>query len=224
MSSPTPASEPVRITVVESEACHFCEDAHRALATLAASYPLAVDTVAVRSEAGQALMARHRAPMSPLVLLQLVGPAVALHVAETLHGVFPERFGVSENFHKFVAAGKSAVVNGKTVTGPANIVRAATLTEISFVPIGADLTTSASVAAQLSLENSMEFEAWLKANGFDPATLNAFQRGQLKAAFDAKATDADVAQLKRGALNDPYSRELIEIAVADSGPPAEGQA
>jgi ABC-type dipeptide/oligopeptide/nickel transport system ATPase component len=35
---------------------------------------------------------------------------------------------------------------------------------------------------------------------------------------------ADVAQLKRGALNDPYSRELIEIAVADSGPPAEGQA
>ncbi|HEX7661208.1 MAG TPA: 3-hydroxyacyl-CoA dehydrogenase NAD-binding domain-containing protein [Pseudonocardiaceae bacterium] len=48
-------------------------------------------------------------PMSPLVLLQLVGPAVALHVAETLHGVFPERFGVSENFHKFVAAGKSAV-------------------------------------------------------------------------------------------------------------------
>lgn len=45
------------------------DDAHRALATLAASYPLAVDTLAVRSEAGQALMARHRAPMSPLVLL-----------------------------------------------------------------------------------------------------------------------------------------------------------
>lgn len=69
MSSPTPAFEPLRITVVDNEACHFCEDAQRALATLAASYPLAVDTVAVRSEAGQALMARHRAPMSPLVLL-----------------------------------------------------------------------------------------------------------------------------------------------------------
>jgi hypothetical protein len=70
MSSPTPAFEPVRITVVDSEACHFCEDAHRALTALAANYPLAVDTVAVRSEAGQALMARHRAPMSPLVLLE----------------------------------------------------------------------------------------------------------------------------------------------------------
>ena len=69
MSSPTPASEPVKIIVVDSEACHFCEDAHRALAALAASYPLAVDNVDVRSEEGRALMAHHRAPMSPLVLL-----------------------------------------------------------------------------------------------------------------------------------------------------------
>lgn len=69
MSSSTPAVEPVRITVVDSEACHFCEDAHRALAALAADYPLVVHTVDVRSEAGYALMARHRAPMSPLVLL-----------------------------------------------------------------------------------------------------------------------------------------------------------
>lgn len=69
MSSSTPAVEPVLITVVDSEACHFCEDAHRALTALAASYPLVVHTVDVRSEAGHALMARHRAPMSPLVLL-----------------------------------------------------------------------------------------------------------------------------------------------------------
>ncbi len=48
-------------------------------------------------------------PMSPLVLLQLVGPAVALHVAETLHAAFPDRFRVSENLRRFVAAGKTAV-------------------------------------------------------------------------------------------------------------------
>jgi 3-hydroxyacyl-CoA dehydrogenase/enoyl-CoA hydratase/carnithine racemase len=48
-------------------------------------------------------------PMSPLVLLQLVGPAVALHVAETMHAAFGDRFGVSENMRKFVAAGKAAV-------------------------------------------------------------------------------------------------------------------
>ncbi|WP_188316900.1 3-hydroxyacyl-CoA dehydrogenase NAD-binding domain-containing protein [Solihabitans fulvus] len=48
-------------------------------------------------------------PMSPMVLLQLVGPAVALHVSETMHGAFPDRFAVSENMQRFVAAGKTAV-------------------------------------------------------------------------------------------------------------------
>lgn len=63
-------SDPARITVVESEACHFCEDAHRALAELAATYPMTVDTVDLRSEAGQRLMQAHRASMSPLVLVE----------------------------------------------------------------------------------------------------------------------------------------------------------
>ncbi len=48
-------------------------------------------------------------PMSPFVLLQLVGPAVALHVAETMHEAFPDRFHVSENLGRLVAAGKSGV-------------------------------------------------------------------------------------------------------------------
>ncbi|MFI6025174.1 3-hydroxyacyl-CoA dehydrogenase NAD-binding domain-containing protein [Amycolatopsis magusensis] len=48
-------------------------------------------------------------PMSPLTLLQLVGPPVALHVAETMHAAFPDRFGVSQNLAKFVEARKSAV-------------------------------------------------------------------------------------------------------------------
>jgi 3-hydroxyacyl-CoA dehydrogenase/enoyl-CoA hydratase/carnithine racemase len=48
-------------------------------------------------------------PMAPLVLLQLVGPAVALHVAETMHTAFPDRFGVSDNMRRFVEAGKTAV-------------------------------------------------------------------------------------------------------------------
>jgi len=48
-------------------------------------------------------------PMSPFVLLQLVGPAVALHVAETMHEAFPDRFGVSANLGRLVAAGKTGV-------------------------------------------------------------------------------------------------------------------
>ncbi len=43
-------------------------------------------------------------PMPPLVLLQLVGPAVALHVAETLHDRFGDRFAVSANLQALVTA------------------------------------------------------------------------------------------------------------------------
>jgi 3-hydroxyacyl-CoA dehydrogenase/enoyl-CoA hydratase/carnithine racemase len=45
-------------------------------------------------------------PMSPLVLLELVGPAIGLHVSETLHSAFPDRFTVSENLAAVVKAGK----------------------------------------------------------------------------------------------------------------------
>lgn len=48
-------------------------------------------------------------PMSPLMLLQLVGPAVGLHVAETLHEAFPERFAVSPQLAAVVEAGKTAI-------------------------------------------------------------------------------------------------------------------
>ncbi|MFF4531253.1 3-hydroxyacyl-CoA dehydrogenase NAD-binding domain-containing protein [Streptomyces sp. NPDC001407] len=45
-------------------------------------------------------------PMSPLVLLELVGPAIGLHVSETLAGSFPDRFKVSPNLSAVVKAGK----------------------------------------------------------------------------------------------------------------------
>ncbi|MFB6892127.1 3-hydroxyacyl-CoA dehydrogenase NAD-binding domain-containing protein [Kitasatospora sp. NPDC056327] len=60
-------------------------------------------------------------PMSPIVLLELVGPAIAQHVSETLHGAFPERFAVSANLGRVVAAGKRGFytwVDGKQVLDP----------------------------------------------------------------------------------------------------------
>ena len=48
-------------------------------------------------------------PMSPFVLLSLVGPAVALHVAETMHQAFPDRYSVSPNLRRLVEAKKSGV-------------------------------------------------------------------------------------------------------------------
>ena len=48
-------------------------------------------------------------PVTPFLLLQLVGPAVALHVGETLHAAYPDRFAVSPKLRTLVEAGKTAV-------------------------------------------------------------------------------------------------------------------
>ena len=48
-------------------------------------------------------------PMPPFVLLQLVGPAVALHVTETLHAAFGDRYPVSTNLQALVAARKAGI-------------------------------------------------------------------------------------------------------------------
>ena len=47
-------------------------------------------------------------PMRPLALLQLVGPAVALHVAEVMHAAFPDRYGVSGNLVTLVQNGRTS--------------------------------------------------------------------------------------------------------------------
>jgi hypothetical protein len=52
-------------------------------------------------------------PMRPLALLNLVGPAVAHHTAETLHAAFPDRFGVSENMARIAAAGIPVLTDGE---------------------------------------------------------------------------------------------------------------
>ena len=60
---------PVVVTLVEAPACHLCEDAKSALAVLGQAYPMTVHVVSIGEESGRTLMQQHRAPMSPLVLL-----------------------------------------------------------------------------------------------------------------------------------------------------------
>jgi 3-hydroxyacyl-CoA dehydrogenase/enoyl-CoA hydratase/carnithine racemase len=48
-------------------------------------------------------------PMTPFLLLQLVGPAIALHVAETMHEAFPDRFFVSPKLRELAESGKTSV-------------------------------------------------------------------------------------------------------------------
>lgn len=48
-------------------------------------------------------------PMTPMVLTQLVGPAIALHVAETLNAKLGDRFAVSQNLQALVASKRPGV-------------------------------------------------------------------------------------------------------------------
>lgn len=57
---------------------------------------------------------------------------------------------------EFVKAGQAVAVNGRKFDGPVNVVRRSTLGEISFVDLGADLDTSANVAAKGKESRVME--------------------------------------------------------------------
>jgi 3-hydroxyacyl-CoA dehydrogenase/enoyl-CoA hydratase/carnithine racemase len=58
-------------------------------------------------------------PMPPFLLLQLVGPAVALHVAETMAAAYPSRYHVSAKLRALVESGKTAVYGADFSVDPA---------------------------------------------------------------------------------------------------------
>ena len=94
--------------------------------------------------------------------------------------------GVAPSKLEFVERGSSEFVNGRKVTGPAYVVRAGELREVSFVAIGADSRTSGRVAAQFNGGHAMTFEQWLEAGGWDASKLTDGQRKNLEAAFKAE--------------------------------------
>ena len=63
--------------------------------------------------------------------------------------------GASVEEFEFIKDNQKATVNGQELTGPVNVVRKATLGEISFVDLGADGRTSASIAARQNKEPSV---------------------------------------------------------------------
>ena len=57
-------------------------------------------------------------PMTPFELLTLVGPPVALHVAERMHEAFPDRFAVGAGLRRMVELGKTSVYSEPGVVDP----------------------------------------------------------------------------------------------------------
>src|ERR1019366_4057661 len=105
---------------------------------------------------------------------------------------------------EYLEAGKEAVVNGRTVKGPIDISRETKLGEISFVPLGADDQTSATIAAQANKGETMNpFKLALKS---EMAKLRA--AGETKA---AKHTDDEV-----DAMSDEEARAALKECMVDA--------
>ena len=86
-------------------------------------------------------------------------PAAKEVVASAKNG-FPWQasIGTSVEQFEFVKPDEAVLVNGQQFTGPVNVIRRATLGEISFVDLGADGNTSASVAAAANQEKDIMAE------------------------------------------------------------------
>lgn len=95
--------------------------------------------------------------------------------------------GAEVEEYEYVKPGLTVLVNGQSVSGPFLHITKSVLNEISFVDLGADRKTSATVAAAsrgIGLEDrQMSFDEWLKAKGFDVANLKADQRLFLEGCF-----------------------------------------
>ena len=86
--------------------------------------------------------------------------AIAREIVVSASNGFPWQASIAasvEDF-EFIKKGKKVVVNGREVSGPVNVVRKATLGEISFVDLGADCNTSASVVAGSLLQQEQYME------------------------------------------------------------------
>jgi hypothetical protein len=58
------------VTLVTASGCHFCDEAHTRLQALIDSgASISLEVVAASSDLGRTLIARHRPPMNPLVLV-----------------------------------------------------------------------------------------------------------------------------------------------------------
>lgn len=67
MTNPAPAV--TQVTLVTAPDCHFCHDAREVLTTLSVEGRIGIEVIEGSSEAGRALVATHRPPMMPLVLI-----------------------------------------------------------------------------------------------------------------------------------------------------------
>ena len=110
------------------------------------------------------------------------GPRAVLSMAAAGHQ-FQASIGGEPARKDFIPPGREVDINGQTFTGPMYACYDTTFGEISVVSLGADTTTSTTIAAQRSQimaeEKKPDFSEFCKAAGFDPGTLNDKQKASM---------------------------------------------
>lgn len=135
---------------------------------------------------------------------------------------------------ELLPSGQTAVVNGRTISGPKFIFRKSVISELAFCSRGADEGNSVTIAAMEPQEKHMnEFEQFIVSLGADPSNISEEQRANALAAYDAKLAAGKVvtsenrtfAEEAAALRKDQSRREQISKmaleAIKENGPHAE---
>lgn len=113
-------------------------------------------------------------------------------VISSADGGFPWQASVGARVESIerVAEGETGEANGRKFKGPVLIARKSEFKEGSFVPLGADDSTSVKVAANLSakleeMEKDMKFKDWLKARGLVATEMSEAELKAAQKIFDS---------------------------------------
>ena len=152
--------------------------------------------------------------------------AAAREVVTSSKNGFPWQasVGASVEEFEFVKEQQQVTVNGKQYPGPLNVVRKSTLGEISFVDLGADGATSASVAAKLMSD------ADLDTDDSEEPVMPATETAQAIRAAAIAETERITAvrrvcggrhpQVEARAIKDGWSEQRTELQVLREDRPA----
>lgn len=138
-----------------------------------------------------------KGPMIAAVATRSSEMEIAKGITADARKGFPFQTSVGAKIVKgfILEEGDTAEVNGKTWSGPMIVASKTRIREISITVLGADNETSAVVVAKRKKENDMDFEAWLKALGFeDPSTIDESVKKNLKAKYDAEIKAAETEE------------------------------
>lgn len=143
----------------------------------------------------------------------------AREVSESADNKFPWQasIGAQPTEMLFMGSGEKFQANGRQFVGPAYFAKKSVLREISVTPVGADESSSTKVAASAiaspEVLSMLKFDEWLKAKGFDAATISETQKTFLQASYDAelKASTAP----KPEPAPKPAAKPAAEDAVVD---------